>query len=100
VAGQSTVDLMREFIQELPHSAAAVAWRRSVQLAAGRVLDPAAEPRLRAGRSADGLKADHPFFWSGYLLVDTGVGPPPEEPAEKAPAKDGEKPAEKVADGK
>jgi len=93
VGGQSTVDLMREFIQELPHSAAAVAWRRSVQLAAGRVLDPAAEPRLRAGRSADGLKADHPFFWSGYLLVDTGVGPPPEEPTPKEP----EKPPEKAA---
>ena len=49
VGGQSTIELMREFIQELPHSPASVAWRRSVQLAAGRVLDPASEPRLRAG---------------------------------------------------
>jgi hypothetical protein len=89
VGGQSTVELMREFVQELPHSAAAVAWRRSVQLAADRVLDPAAEPRYRADKSSDGLKADHPFFWSGYLLVDTGVAPPAEEPAEK--------PAEKAA---
>ncbi len=100
VGGQSTVDLMREFIQELPHSPAPVAWRRSVQLAAGRVLDPASEPRLRAGRSADGLKADHPFFWAGYLLVDTGVGPPPEEAGDKAPAKEVEKPVEKAAESK
>ena len=108
VGGQSTIELMREFIQELPHSPASVAWRRSVQLAAGRVLDPASEPRLRAGRSADGLKADHPFFWAGYLLVDTGVGPPAEpadpnhkpaeKPAEKAAAKPVEKSVEKAVE--
>jgi len=82
----------------LPHSAANIAWRRSVQLAADRVLDPAAEPRLRAHKSADGLKADHPFFWAGYLLVDTGVAAPPEEPAEKPPEKAAEKPVEKAAE--
>jgi hypothetical protein len=98
VGGQSTVELMREFIQELPHSAAAVAWRRSVQLSAARVLDPAAEPRLRAGRSADGLKADHPFFWAGYLLVDTGVGPPAEEPLGPPAANHLDKPAQKAAE--
>jgi len=88
VGGQSTIELVREFVQELPHSAANVAWRRSVQLAADRVLDPAAEPRLRVQKSADGLvKADHPFFWAGYLLVDTGVAPPPDEPVEKPAAK-------------
>ena len=91
VGGQSTVELMREFVQELPHSPANIAWRRSVELASARLIDPAAEPRLRAGKSADGLKADHPFFWAGYLLVDTGVGPPPEEPAAK--------PAEKAVAG-
>lgn len=101
VGGQSTVELMREFVQELPHSAASVAWRRSVQLAADRVLDPAAEPRLRAHKSSDGLKANHPFFWAGYMLVDTGVGPPPEvpaeKPAEKAAAEAPAKPAENAA---
>jgi hypothetical protein len=98
VGGQSTIDLMREFIQELPHSPAAVAWRRSVQLAGGRVVDPAAEPRLRAGRASDGLKADHPFFWAGYLLVDTGVGPVPEAPAAKPPDNPPEKPVVKPAE--
>ena len=37
-------------------------------------LDPAAEPRLRAQPTDSALKADHPFFWAGYMLVDTGVG--------------------------
>jgi CHAT domain-containing protein len=84
VGGQSTVELMREFVQELPHSAANVAWRRSVELAGGRALDPATEPRLRTAKSADGLVgADHPFFWAGYLLVDTGLTPHAEEPAAK-----------------
>jgi hypothetical protein len=73
VGGQSTVDLMREFIQELPHESAANAWRRSVQLATDRLLDPSLEGRLKASPTSDGLKADHPFFWSGYMLVDTGV---------------------------
>jgi tetratricopeptide (TPR) repeat protein len=72
VGGQSTIDLMREFIQELPHESAASAWRRSVQLAGDRLLDPSQEGRIKSSRP-DGLKADHPFFWSGYLLVDTGV---------------------------
>jgi hypothetical protein len=94
VGGQSTVELMREFVQELPHEPAAVAWQRSVQLASDRVIDPGAEPRLRSGVAADGLKGSHPFFWAGYMLVDTGAGPAREMPAkavekaEKAAEKD------------
>jgi CHAT domain-containing protein len=114
VGGQSTANLMREFVQELPHEPAAAAWRRSVQLCSENLLDPAAEGRLK-GSGTDGLKADHPFFWSGYLLVDTGLTPPkdaaaapvaaapvaaavaPAKPAAPAAAPPAEKaPAEKV----
>ena len=87
VGGQSTVDLMREFVQELPHESAAAAWRRSVRLATGRELDPSLEGRLKANSGASSVKADHPFFWSGYLLVDTGVAPPPAFPAKAAAAR-------------
>jgi tetratricopeptide (TPR) repeat protein len=73
VGGQSTYDLMREFLQELPHDSAAGAWRRSVQLATDRQLDPALEGRLKAPANTTGMKADHPFFWSGYMLIDTGA---------------------------
>jgi len=73
VGGQSSFDLMREFLQELPHESAASAWRRSVRLEADRYLDPTTEGRLKAPPASEGLKADHPFFWSGYMLVDTGV---------------------------
>jgi hypothetical protein len=78
VGGQSAIELVREFVQELPHSAAPAAWRRSVQLAHERPADPALEPRLKFARSIDGMKTDHPFFWAGYLLVDTGAAPPAE----------------------
>jgi hypothetical protein len=73
VGGQSSADLMREFIQELPHQSAASAWRRSVQLASDRWLDPSQEGRVKAAKANEGIRADHPFFWSGYMVVDRGV---------------------------
>jgi hypothetical protein len=87
VGGQTSVDLVREFVQELPHESAATAWRRSVQLAADRPLDPAIEGRLRPSPSIDGLKADHPFFWSGYLLADRGQLPARDDHAPEERAK-------------
>jgi hypothetical protein len=76
VGGQSTFDLMREFLQELPHQSASSAWRRSVQLEFDRYVDSSSEGRLKAPHATDGLKADHPFFWSGYMLIDTGATGP------------------------
>jgi hypothetical protein len=96
VGGQTTANLMGEFVQELPHEPAAAAWRRSVQLSFANLIDPEAEGRLKTGPAADGLKADHPFFWSGYLLADTGLAPAKEAKAEAAPAAD--PPAKPVAD--
>lgn len=79
VGGQSTYDLMREFLQELPNETAAVAWRRSVQLATDRMLDLSLESRLKAPAATEGMKGDHPFFWSGYMLLDTGAAARKEE---------------------
>jgi hypothetical protein len=78
VGGQSTLDLVREFAQELPYTPASAAWQRSVQLALSRPLDPAREGRLKAPRVEDASVAAHPFFWAGYLLVDRGAAPPPD----------------------
>jgi hypothetical protein len=75
VGGQSTIDNIREFLQELPHEAAADAWRRSVLLDLERPLDPSVEGRVKPSPAVDGAKTDHPFFWAGYLLVDTGAHP-------------------------
>ena len=75
VGGQSSYDLMREFLQELPHSTAAAAWQRSVQLRMQAEIDPHREPRAHLVAGEPPLKASHPFFWSGYLLADTGASP-------------------------
>jgi hypothetical protein len=56
--------------------AATEAWQRSVLLARESTLDPALEPRLkRAEKLEEAPTANHPFFWAGYLLVDTGYDP-------------------------
>jgi hypothetical protein len=70
VGGQSTRDLVREFVQELPHQPASAAWRRSVQLAGQRRIDATLEGRIRPA-TGEPVAADHPFFWSGYMLIDS-----------------------------
>ena len=75
---------MREFVAQLPHTTAADAWQRSVLLTAGSPIDIEREPRVSLNQDL-GLKATHPFFWSGYMLVDTGVDPTREPPKPKVP---------------
>jgi hypothetical protein len=92
--GQTTFDLVREFAQELPHASPAEAWQRSVQIATETPIEPDREPRLKKGSSsAEPPTAGHPFFWAGYLLVDSGVAPPGQDkvlalPGLNAPKKD------------
>lgn len=82
--GQTSVELTREFLQGLDEMHPSDAWQRSVQLAMESPLDVSAEPRVKAAASIEGLKSEHPFFWAGYLLVDSGSGAALPEPA--APA--------------
>jgi hypothetical protein len=78
--GQTSYDLSREFAIEAPHNSASAAWQRSVHLAMHAPVDFSREPRLEASEELDGLDASHPFFWSGYLLVDTGSEPKSDKP--------------------
>jgi CHAT domain-containing protein len=87
--GKTSFDLVREFAQELPQTTAARAWQRAVLLCTEAPLAPDQEPRVSLGvgaAAAAPMTGSHPFFWSGYLLVDTGVAPPGErsDPAPKA----------------
>ncbi|MBW3599513.1 MAG: CHAT domain-containing protein, partial [Planctomycetes bacterium] len=75
--GQTSVDLTREFVQELPYSPASAAWRRSVELLRSGVVDPDLEPRVTGVGYETPLAPDHPFFWAGYMLLDTGAVPAP-----------------------
>ena len=81
--GRSSYDFVREFAQEIPYSSAAAAWQRSVRLVSSSPLDTQLESRVAPDAAAGNLKADHPFFWAAYLLVDTGSEPQREgEPGE------------------
>ncbi len=71
--GQTSFELVREFVRELPHRSASEAWQRSIRLAITRELDPNTEPRVRTQPIESPLKADHPFFWAAYMLIDTGA---------------------------
>jgi tetratricopeptide (TPR) repeat protein len=76
--GQMNLQLVREFVQELQAGAgtpADVAWQRSVMLAWETPLDASQEPRMkRLAEDVETPGANHPFFWAGYMLVDTGTG--------------------------
>lgn len=72
VAGTSTEDLVREYVQELPYRPASAAWQRSVELFRSSELDPMGEPRVQSGALKHAATADHPFFWAGYMLIDDG----------------------------
>ena len=64
----------------------AEAWQRSVFLAREAPLDANREPRLKRPEDIDQVQlADHPFFWAGYLLIDSGSDPGLEEDAPVQP---------------
>jgi tetratricopeptide (TPR) repeat protein len=72
VRGQSTLEIMREFVQELPRTSAPDAWQRCVAVAKELQLEPDLEPRIKLKAGSDLPTAAHPFFWAGYLLIDCG----------------------------
>jgi hypothetical protein len=81
--GRTNLELVRQFVQELPHLPATEAWQRACLLARETPLDPKNEPRLKGLEATGELPtAEHPFFWAGYVLVDTV--PRPEVPDKQA----------------
>lgn len=89
--GQSSLDLVREYAQELPNTSPSDAWQRSVQVVRDAPLDVDREPRVKDAARTQ-AKANHPFFWAGYMLVDSGrladaaAAGDPAQPAGAVPA--------------
>jgi tetratricopeptide (TPR) repeat protein len=82
--GESCHELVRHFVEELPHTSAADAWQRSVEMLWETPLEFDREPRVTRAAGAEGATARHPLLWSGYMLIDTGWAPPkPEQVANK-----------------
>ena len=88
--GKAPAVLVREMIAGLPDSSASEAWQTAVELTRIESIDAKTEPRIRHGNDEIELKAEHPFFWAGYMLLDTGsepsVNPDADKPAD--PPKD------------
>jgi tetratricopeptide (TPR) repeat protein len=83
--GRTNFELMREFAREVVNRPANEAWQRACLLARETPLEPAREPRLKKSNdTGEPPTADHPIFWSGYLLVDNS--PSPAQMAEEAEA--------------
>jgi CHAT domain-containing protein len=83
--GQTSFDLVREFAQELPDASASEAWKRAVLLTMDSRLNIGAEPRIKRTPADETPKANHAFFWAGYMLVDTGTGPEKAPPEAEGP---------------
>ncbi len=79
VGGQNDLELTREFAVRSRTESAIDAWTDSVKMARGLDLDLAEEPRIKFSQLAMPLKAEHPFFWAGHILIDvpTDSGPSP-----------------------
>lgn len=84
--GQTSLDLIREFTQELPHTTPADAWQRAVLVVVSSPLSLENEPRIKRSTSEESPRSNHPFFWAGYMLVDGGTGVAQPEPAQPPPA--------------
>jgi CHAT domain-containing protein len=84
--GETSVELAQQFVQELPYLSAAEAWQRSVELAKEEPLNWETEPRLKRFDSPTMPTAKNPFFWAGYVLIDTGAEPRDPNAAPAQPA--------------
>jgi len=82
VGGQTSLELVQELAMELPHAAAGEAWARALDIVRTTPIDPLSEPRVKEAEEQTELTAAHPFFWAGYLVVDSGWAPEPEEEAD------------------
>ena len=82
--GKVAADLLKEFIQELPNTSAADAWQRAVQIVDQTELDQDSEPRVDSDVDGPQVTGGHPFFWSGFVLIDPGdqTKSPGDEPQE------------------
>jgi CHAT domain-containing protein len=87
MGGRTSYDLMREFVQELPDTTASDAWQRSIELVSRLPLEPGSEPRFKEDSQHAPPLAENPFFWAGYMLIDTGSSPrlSDEEPLDDQP---------------
>ena len=78
--GRSAYDLSQVFVERYEQEPAALAWKRAVVSIMKRDVVPDEEPRLRKlGRFEEIPQYDAPFWWAGYMLIDSGEAARPED---------------------
>lgn len=98
--GATSVAATGSFLEKLSALGAAEAWQKSLTDMRDATLDAEREPRLRRLPAGQKLKAEHPFFWAGFILIDAGQVKEDGDPADPAaPPKPVLKPAPKPAVG-
>ncbi len=78
VGGRMSAELARAFLvdrlgRDSGDVSAAESWYRAIELVAAEPPDPELEPRLKVVNGQGLRDGKHPFFWSGGLLIDTGL---------------------------
>ncbi len=86
VGNSSSFQASSEFAAASTTLSAIDAWQQTIEKIKSLPIDVSESSRVKGPKEGIGdQKSTHPFFWSGYLLVDTGWKPPvAEPPAESA----------------
>jgi hypothetical protein len=92
VGDASSFRASAEFAAASTNASAIDAWLQTVEKIKSLPVDAKEPSRIKAPKAGVGdRKSNHPFFWSGYLLVDTGWTPPAVESTADAPPADADK---------
>ena len=84
--GTTSYDLVGEFLRNYREKPAPIAWQDAVMSVANRSIKFDEEPRIKTVANEEPLRANHPFFWSGFLLIDQGeLSAEEDEPIPAAP---------------
>jgi hypothetical protein len=71
--GRSAYDLTTDFVKNYESEPSADAWKHAALQLMKRDVVVDEEPRLRKlGRNEEIPKYDSPFWWAGYMLIDSG----------------------------
>ena len=71
--GRSAYDLSQEFVKNYENEPAADAWKHAATSLMTRDVVVEEEPRLKKlGRSDEVPRYSAPFWWAGYMLIDSG----------------------------
>ena len=81
--GANSLALTRNYAARLPKQSGSKALRESIAAASELELNYENEPRVRAKKSDPVLKAEHPIFWAGNMLLAIPDDAPPDRRARR-----------------